>query len=552
MDTLFREGSLGDILFRSQIISEEDIKNALEEQKVSGCRFGEALVSLGIVTQEDIDWALSNQLNIPYVRLKREMIDRSAVALVPAELARQFNLVPLIRAGDELSVAMADPLNRAAIEAVEQAAGCRIAVSVALIREIREALEFLYGPAGKDESLGFTSNCYPPKVLESINTDLSSARLLDYLLLYIVQHNLSALSLEPLGDSIRVMGRRSGISREVGRLEVKYYPDVLLRIRKMSKINGSCDASARGVLGFRYKDQNIPFQVLLLRGIGGDYVTLKLHVLTPFPLRVADLGLSAEKAAGLRALTSARSGVVLFSMRDCGDRCSLMDLYLDEYDTSGKTVLLLGEGLGRGRKRFPRIPLPGIAHSGVQSLVMAALEHDPDIVAIDDIIDSHSFVAADKAAMRGRLVVAGISFNDTAHVFKHLLYFRHKHHFLPAHINGLVACKGVLTLCPHCKKSCIPTPEEKAFLPPTAPSVGYFKGGGCPACDQTGYQGKKYLMDIIPFHKGLLDAFESAHGSGELMLYLADRGYRGIAEEGSDLLHAGEISPSEYISSIIL
>jgi hypothetical protein len=59
-------------------------------------------------------------------------------------------------------------------------------------------------------------------------------------------------------------------------------------------------------------------------------------------------------------------------------------------------------------------------------------------------------------------------------------------------------------------------------------------------------------MDIIPFDKGLLDAFESAHGSRELMLYLADRGYRSIAEEGSDLLHAGEISPSEYISSIIL
>src|SRR6185369_9865330 len=137
MNSLVREGSLGSILFNSQIISEEDIRLALAEQHVTGCRFGEALVKLGIVTQEDIDWALSNQLNIPYVRLKVEMLDPVAAALVPASIARQFSLVPLIRVGNELSIAIADPLNRTAIEAVEQHTGCQVVVSVALLREIR-------------------------------------------------------------------------------------------------------------------------------------------------------------------------------------------------------------------------------------------------------------------------------------------------------------------------------------------------------------------------------------------------------------------------------
>jgi len=106
MESIVKQGSLGSILFTCQIISEDDIAAALEEQKKTGCRFGEALVTLGIVTQEDIDWALSNQLNIPYVRLKPDMVDRAAVQLVPAETARQFNLIPLIRAGDEISIAI--------------------------------------------------------------------------------------------------------------------------------------------------------------------------------------------------------------------------------------------------------------------------------------------------------------------------------------------------------------------------------------------------------------------------------------------------------------
>src|SRR5512134_3826505 len=111
MESIVRPGSLGDILFRCQIISEDDIRAALDEQQASGCRFGEALVKQGVVTQEDIDWALSNQLNIPYVRLKPAMVDQGAVALVPAPLARQHNLIPLIATGDEISIAIADPLN---------------------------------------------------------------------------------------------------------------------------------------------------------------------------------------------------------------------------------------------------------------------------------------------------------------------------------------------------------------------------------------------------------------------------------------------------------
>ena len=182
MDGVIKEGSLGAILFKSQIISEQDIVAALKEQQVSRCRFGEALVRLGIVTQEDIDWALANQLNIPYIRLKKEFIDRGATALVSAELARQFNLLPIVRIGDELSVALADPLNRAAIEAVERATGLHVAVSIALMRELREMQDYFYGPLLDLQTLGFVSDAFTDEVRESINSDLSGGKLIDYLL----------------------------------------------------------------------------------------------------------------------------------------------------------------------------------------------------------------------------------------------------------------------------------------------------------------------------------------------------------------------------------
>src|SRR6185369_17542192 len=131
-----KKGTLGDILSASQIITAGDIAAALEEQQRSGARFGEALINLGIVAQEDIDWALSNQLDLPYVRLRSDSIDPDAVCLVPAQLARKYNFIPMIKAGNELHIAISDPLNRPAIEAIAQATGCEVNVSVALVREI--------------------------------------------------------------------------------------------------------------------------------------------------------------------------------------------------------------------------------------------------------------------------------------------------------------------------------------------------------------------------------------------------------------------------------
>ena len=118
-----KKKALGDILSESRIISADDVAAALNEQQQSGARFGEALIKLGIVTQEDIDWALSNQLDIPYIRLKKDMIDPEAVALIPASMARSCNAIPLIKAGGELNIAIADPLNRVAIEALERQSG---------------------------------------------------------------------------------------------------------------------------------------------------------------------------------------------------------------------------------------------------------------------------------------------------------------------------------------------------------------------------------------------------------------------------------------------
>ena len=224
MDNLVKKGALGTILCTSGIITNDDIRRALDEQLASGCRFGEALVKLGIVEQEDIDWALSNQLDIPYVRLSEKIIDRSATQLIPGELARKYNLIPIIRTGDEIHIALADPLNMAAVARVEEVTGCTVTVSIPIIRELREMLDIFYGPERDDVTFGFSSTCFSKEILEKINADRSGSSLLEYLILFFLQNGISSISLQPGGGIVHVSGRRGSAFHEIGRFPVEFLP----------------------------------------------------------------------------------------------------------------------------------------------------------------------------------------------------------------------------------------------------------------------------------------------------------------------------------------
>lgn len=550
MPEQMKKGAMGAILSACNIITEDDITAALEEQSRTGVRFGEALISLGIVTQEDIDWALSNQLDLPYIRLKADMIDPEAVRLVPAATARKFNLIPLIKAGSELCIAISDPLNKAAIETVERLTGCQVNISVALIREIREMIDSFYG-SNAEERLGFVSNAFSEKVLETINCDLSGGKLLDYLLVFVLQNRLSSLSLQPMGETVAISGRRSGVSRPVGILAATYYPDITLKIRKGCGMTASTGPASGGLLTFSYRSHPITFQISTMAGYGGDYITIRPHVSASVPERLSGLRLPPMQESSFLRLAGARHGMTFFASRNTQERDRFLDLMLEELDTDGKNVIILGEGPGRMNKRFPRILLPR-DETERAAAIMNALDHAPDILVIEDATEGMPFTAACRAAMRGKLVLAGLEIRGTRNVLRQLLLYQQQNYFLPVFVNGLVSFKGIQLLCPECRAEYTPPPEELSAMNLATPPPVFFRTTGCDSCGHSGFSGRRFLVDVLTFTDEFLRVFEQSSDVAALENYLGMIGYSGLAEEGLRLLMAGEVSPEEYIASVVL
>lgn len=544
-----REGTLGAILYNSRIISEADIAAALEEQQRSSSRFGEALVSLGIVTQEDIDWALSNQLDIPYIRLKQEMIDPEALSLLPAQLCRIHQLIPLIRAGDELSIAIADPLNKEAVAAAAEASGCRINLSVALIREINEVLDLCYG-LPREDLLGFSSDLLPPEQLTSINADSSGQQLINSLLAYSLQHQLTSFSFRPLDDLISISGRSGASSHELGQLTPEHYAGLSALIRKAAGLLPSGEASQSGCLFFQYHEREICFQVLLLQGANGDYLTIRQHITTNIPAKLDLLQLPGFQKQQFRRLATQRQGMVLFASRSLQERCRFMDLLLEELDTGGQSVLILGREPGRMGKHFPRIPLAG-SEAAKGRLIMDSLEHGPDILVIEDGTALESFTAAGRAAMRGKLVLVGMDIRGTRNLCDHLIRYRQRNAFLTPFLSGIVSFKGIQLLCPACRESYHVPDQELFSLHLQPPPTDFFHATGCSQCGFTGISERMFLTDIICFDKQMQDQFEAAADGNSFLEQLRANGYNGIEAEGEALIRAGAVSPEEYIAAVI-
>lgn len=518
MENLVKQGALGSVLVASHMITEDDIQAALDEQEKTGCRFGEALVKLGIVTQEDIDWALSSQLNIPYIHLRPDLIDPKVIGMVPSYIARKYNLVPIYSDGDELTIAIADPLNRVAISLVEELTGCRVTVSIPILVELREMLDLFYGPSEHEITLGFSSFVFPAKMLESINKDITGGRFLELILGYAVKNRFSSISLQPLsGDTVSVVGKQGKVTKEVGKLAVEYYPDLLMHIRKMARMKACSDISAKGTIEQLYEGEKVYFQVLTLKGEGGDYVTLKASTPVSFPSSLLDFDLSQKQRLDYLQLASSGDGIILFAASTPEGYLSMIDLFLKECDTTEKTVIILGEGQGGGQRtgRFPSIPLQNGTRNNIDTVINAVLEHDPDILVFEPQMDFNSFTHAVRTANRGKLVLCGMSCRDKAELLERL-FDLHLQGATLSPIKGIVMVTAKASPCPHCTEG--PPGEGDA-------AAGHPYGHGCSLCGYTGIARMKHMLEIIPFTSEITELVESADAARELLQQMESKGY---------------------------
>ncbi|HNV72052.1 MAG TPA: hypothetical protein PKO06_20265, partial [Candidatus Ozemobacteraceae bacterium] len=271
---------LGDILLGCNLISQEQLGQALAYQKSKGIKLGQALIEQGIVTEDDIIWALGNQLNISFIHLNPQIINREALKLISAEYARDHKLIPLYQTGTQLSICMVDPLDFDAVETLAAKTQCTVNVSICTSFDFEQTFSAVYGPLEVQENKVTEDIAEKPALERGIPKGMEGPeKVINYLLGQAIINRVDRVHFEPSDKGVVIRFRTNSILSKKLEIPFKMHQEVINKLKTLSQIALGTGASTKTAVGhFRVtiSGRQVNVQSLFYPTVNGEMVILKL------------------------------------------------------------------------------------------------------------------------------------------------------------------------------------------------------------------------------------------------------------------------------------
>ncbi len=529
---------LGEMLVDEGIISEEQLQEALHEQKIKGGRLEKILISQGYVTQDVIMAFVGTQLGIPHVNLTEiGDIPNDVVFSVPESIAVNHCLIPIVKKDKKLTVAMADPLNVFAIDDIKMMTGFEVEPAIAGETEIRAMQSKYYGSAaalggggggaeaGGDmqeiiNSMGAGDNLEVMEEkaeemdiskLEAAGEDAPVVRLVNLILTEAVRSGASDIHIEPYEKSLRCRYRIDGVLHEVQSPPRQLSAAISSRLKIMS----SLDIAERrlpqdGRIKIKVLGKEIDLRVSICPIQFGEKIVMRILDSSNLSLDLPKLGFEDDILPKFEKAIVEPYGLVLVTgPTGSGKSTTLYSAlhYINDPDTNISTI-----------EDPVEYNLPGInqvnAKAGI-GLTFAAglrsfLRQDPDVIMVGEIRDKETGEIAINAALTGHLVFSTLHTNDAPGAVTRMTNMGIEPFLITSTVHCVVAQRLLRRICKDCKESFEATPEllEELGMDPNGEKVTLYRGAGCATCSSTGYKGRMAIHEVMilseDFKKGVL------------------------------------------------
>lgn len=491
---------LGELLVANLLISPEQLSVAVAAQPRSGKRLGQILVEQGALSEDDIAWALSHQLGYPYVFLTPEIVDAEAVRLLPEDLMREHRVLPILKFGQEMTLAMVDPTDQRTVEEVVARSGLHVKRALALSSNIEEMQNrFFPGRAAARDVATPTA---------------TEAQYFQFHLVQALQQGGSEIHFDPGGDGqARVRYRLQGVLVDRPGQPADLHAAILRYLRNLT---GAGETAGMATTTLTVGDREIALAVTFLPTISGEAATATIYPLQADAPDLGPLGVSDETVLPLREALQGASGVVLVG---CGDRWVRATVLHGLVPTGLRGKIWALETLPTYRRSTINQTLTGGAD--VVPRLAGAVEAGADLIVVDDAARADVLKAVLEAG-RARTLLAGHVESDIAGMVSQAMEAAGAA-LVASTLRAAAAARPIRLLCPACKQ-------------PANESDGAFRGqrtfssSGCEACGFTGFKGRRLLLDVW-----MVDA------DSRQMLRTGNAGavFERIQRAGSPMLEAG-------------
>ncbi|MDR3559851.1 MAG: type II secretion system ATPase GspE [Negativicutes bacterium] len=543
---------LGALLREAGLLTQEQLDKALSVQKNTGERLGKTLINLGYVTEESMIEALEFQLGIPHVDLNSMTITREIITIIPAALAERYQVVPLRKEGKRLTVAMVDPTNFYAIDDIRMVTGLEIEPVIAAERDIVRTISQMYGVREAVEKAASRIRQDESPLAEiQTNDDAPAVSIVNSLINQAIKERASDIHIEPQDKAVRVRFRIDGVLREIVTFPRHTHPAIISRVKIMSEMDIAekrlpQDGRIKVIEGGR----EIDIRVSSLPTILGEKVVLRILDKSAVILDIKGLGFSAENLTKYQKVFNQSYGMILVTGPTGSGKTTTLYSTLTLLNAPGQNIITVEDPVEYRLDGVNQVQVNYKAGLTFANGLRSILRQDPNIVMVGEIRDGETADIAIRAALTGHLVLSTLHTNDAVGAMTRLIDMGIEPFLVASSVLGVMAQRLVRLICPECKQQFTPAPDspERLFLGSAArEDIVLYRGTGCRRCAQTGYRGRMAIHEVMPLTPELRELINRRASSAQLAEVANRQGMRTMREDGVQKALAGLTTVEEIM-----
>ncbi len=557
---------LTEILIHNKLITKEQLEQALEVQKGKGGKLSDIIIGLKFVKEQELITTLSESLGLPLIDLKRLKIDFEIVKIIPIDIARHYQIIPVSKMGDTITLAMADPLNIFAIDHVQSFTGFKINPIISSVQDINQTIELSYPDMTKGiiddlvKEMTVSSielvkeekdNLPSDQELDRISHEAPVIKVTNMLLEEAIKKKSSDILIEPFDKKIRIRFRVDGVLAEEKAPPKSMHASIVSRIKVMSELDiAEHRLPQDGRFKVKILGREVDFRVSILPSSYGEKVALRILDKSQVNLDVKKLGFSDYALETLNKVSLFPHGMILVCGPTGSGKTTTLYAVLKSVDSPDKNIVTVEDPVEfqlEGINQVTAKPEIGLTFAAA---LRSILRQDPNIIMIGEIRDYETVDIAIKSALTGHLVLSTLHTTTAAGAVVRLVNMGVEPYLINSSLICVMAQRLVRKICSYCKEAYILKNEVAQSLKLDVVKIGklqFYKGKGCQHCFNTGYSGRTVIAEVLQLGTKIRELILS--GSQEQFIKHQARleGMRSLREDGLESALKGQTTLEEVL-----
>ncbi|HWP43174.1 MAG TPA: type IV-A pilus assembly ATPase PilB [Blastocatellia bacterium] len=574
---------LGETLLKDNLITPQQLKEALDYQRVNGGQLASTLVKLGMLSDEEVTAVLSRQYGVPSVNLDLFEVDPAAVALVPQETAERYSVLPLSRVGATLTLAMVDPTNVFAIDDIKFMTGLSVEPVVVSETVLSQAIRKYYGSSRELELARVmedlvaettTISDYGEDIdqvdleteqeidlenLERMAEDAPVVKLVNVILVDALRRGASDIHIEPYEKEFRVRFRMDGVLYNIMSPPLKMRDALTSRLKIMARLDIAekrlpQDGRIKIRVRLDGRSRELDFRVSTLPTIFGEKIVLRLLDKENLRLDMTQLGFEPESLEKFKRNINKPYGMVLVTGPTGSGKTSTLYSALQSLNTPETNIMTAEDPVEFNLPGINQVQMKEQIGLNFAAALRSFLRQDPNIILVGEIRDFETAEIGVKAALTGHLVLSTLHTNDAPSTISRLMNMGIEPFLVATSVNLIQAQRLVRRICKECKTE-IHTPVEAlidvGFPASEAREIKTFKGAGCEKCNGTGYKGRVGLYEVMEITDDLRELILVGASGLELRRKAIEEGMLTLRQSGLEKIRQGMTTVEEVVRETV-